>query len=124
MRKFCYFIKPLKILSFLMVFFIYTQKSEAQVSKPHFVINNAVDTIEVQLYYNILKEFDFDEYRYFDQRRTIKFTNSNITIDLYSAKELLDIYQKPVSPFTIMNNVAIKEISFFLNGGKVQIVTL
>lgn len=112
-----------KIIFAGFLFFFLFQKVSAQNIKPHYVIKNASDKLEVQKYNNLLKKFVFDQYRFYDKRRTIKFTNSNITVELFSAKELLEIYQKQISPFTIMDTIAKKEIAFYLNGGKIQIVT-
>ena len=92
--------------------------------KPHYIVNNPGDAKETSSYYDLLSNFNLDEYRFLDKRRTIKFVNSDVTVDLYSAKEMLDIYGKPISPLTIMDNVPKKNIAFFLYGGKIQIVTL
>ena len=113
-----------KTIFVLFLFIAITKSSFAQGSKPHYVVNNPGDAKETAGYYDLLSNFDFDQYRFYDKRRTIKFVNNNVTVDLYSAKELLETYQKPVSPFTIMDNVPKKDIAFFLNGGKIQLVTL
>ncbi|CAN5416378.1 hypothetical protein BH10BAC1_BH10BAC1_03360 [soil metagenome] len=113
-----------KTIFMLFLFFALSNSSFAQGSKPHFLVNNTGDAKETASYYDLLSNFNLDEYRFYDKRRTIKFVNSNVTVELYSAKELLEIYQKPISPFTIMDNIAKKDISFYLNGGKIQIVTL
>lgn len=118
------FQQSVKTIIILFSFFAFSQSTFAQGSKPHYVINNAVDAKDLANYYDILKDFDFDEYRFYDKRRTIKFVKSNVTVDLYSAKELLDIYQKPISPLTIMDNVAKTTVSFLLYAGKVQIITV
>ena len=94
----------------------------AQTAKPHFIIHTSA-TQDIPNYEYALKDFDFDSYRFYDKRRIIKFTNSDATIELYSAKELLDIYGKPVSPFTLMDNKPKKEIEFYFfpSEGKVKI---
>lgn len=112
-----------KIIFAGFLFFISFQKASAQNIKPHYIIKNASGGLEVQKYNDLLKDFVFDQYRFYDKRRTIKFTNSDVTVELFSAKELLEIYQKQISPFTIMDTIAKKEIAFYLYGGKIQIVT-
>ena len=110
----------------LVLFFAFSKIGFSQDAKvkQHYVINNAADAKEATSYSELLSNFDFDQYRFYDQRRTIKFIKSNITIELFSAKELLDTYGKTVSPFTIMDNIHSKEIAFIMNGGKAQIVTI
>jgi hypothetical protein len=93
------------------LFFVFSHNLSAQ-SKPHFVINNAGSPQAAADYAAAIKDFDFDAYRFYDQRRTIKFAESNVTIELYSAKELLDLYGKPLSPLTLMNNKPTKLIEF------------
>lgn len=113
-----------KTIFILFLFIALTKSSLGQGSKPHYVVNNPGDSKETASYYDLLNNFDFDPYRFYDKRRTIKFINNNITVDLYSAKEMLDKYGKLISPVTIMDNTPKKDIAFFLNGGKIQIVTL
>lgn len=103
-------------------FFAFQSFSFAQGSKPHYVVNNA--GTETAKYYQLLDNFNFDQYRLLDKRRTVKFMNSAITVDLYSAQELKDTYQKAISPLTIMDNTIKNDIIFLMNGGKVQIVPL
>lgn len=114
-------LKAIFIIAFISVF---AKTISAQNAKPHYVVNNTSSAQETANYINLFKDFNFDQYRFYDKRRIITFIKSNVTVELYSAKELLEIYQKPISPFTIMDNVAKKEIAFLMNGGKVQIVTI
>lgn len=116
----------LKTIFVLFLFFAFTKTSFSQEgkTKAHYVVNNAADAKETVSYTELLSQFNFEQYRFYDKRRTIKFINNNITVDLFSAKELLEVYGKPISPLTIMDNIPKKDIAFLLNGGKVQIVTV
>ena len=107
----------------ILLFAAFTKSGNAQTAKPHFIIHNPGNTDDNPNYEYALKDFDFDSYRFYDKRRIIKFTNTDVTIELYSAKELLDIYQKPISPFTLMDNKPKKEIEFYFypSQGKVKI---
>jgi hypothetical protein len=96
----------------------------AQGTKPHYLVNNAVDAKETETYYDLLSNFNFDQYRFYDKRRTITFVKSAITVELYSAKELLETYQKSISPLTIMDNIPQTDIAFLMYAGKVQIVKI
>jgi hypothetical protein len=113
-----------KALFTLAFMFIFQYTIFAQNGKNHFVINNPDKPAETQIYYDALREFDFASYRFYDKRRIIKFVNSNVTLELYSAKELLDTYQKPINPSTLMDNVPKKDIAFLMTGGKIQVVSL
>jgi hypothetical protein len=107
-----------------LLFLVFIQQAAAQNAKPHYVVNNTANAQEAAQYTDLLKDFDFDQYRFYDKRRTIHVLNSNITVDLYSAKELLDIYAKPVSPLTIMDNNPKDDIAFLMYSGKLRIVTV
>ncbi|MFL5762293.1 MAG: hypothetical protein ACJ77K_00015 [Bacteroidia bacterium] len=96
---------------------------KAQGAKPHYAINNA-SADEANKYTELLKDFNLDGYRCYDKRRTIHFLNSNASVDLYSAKELLDTYGKAISPLTIMDNTPKQDIAFLVVSGKIQIVTI
>lgn len=95
----------------------------AQTSKNHFVILNGGSSEETAKYYNALKNFDFEQYRFIDKRRTIKFTNTDAKIELFSAKELLNLFQRQIHPLNISDNIAKKEIEFyyFPEAGKVKL---
>ncbi len=112
-----------KVILILILLTAFSKPVAAQNAKPHFIVHNPGNTEEIPNYEYALKEFDFDQYRFYDKRRIIKFANSEATIELYSAKELLDLYQKPISPFTLMDNKPKKEIEFYFfpSEGKVKI---
>lgn len=113
---------PKAILSIVFIVSLLSN-GHAQTAKPHFVIHNPGNVADNAKYEYALKEFDFDSYRFYSKRRILKFTNTDVTIELYSAKELLEMYQKPISPFTIMDDTPKKEIEFYFypSQGKVKI---
>ena len=113
-----------KAIIILFLLFSITKTISAQSGKAHYVINNPDNVVQTSIYETAFKDFDFASYRFYDKRRVIKFVNSTTTIELYSAKELLELYQKPINPSTIMDNTPKKDIAFVLYGGKVQVVTL
>ncbi len=113
-----------RTIFFLFLFLIIDVTAFAQGAKPHYVVNNAGDAKATENYYYLLSNFSFDQYRFFDKRRTITFIKSAVTVELYSAKELLETYQKPISPLTIMDNIPKTDIAFLMNAGKVQIVKI
>jgi hypothetical protein len=119
----------MKHINYLTVAFVFllmitiNNKLFSQNAKPHYIIQNGGSPEETLKYSNALKDFDFEQYRFYNKRRIIKFTNSNATIELFSAKELLDLYQRPVHPFNIMNDIPTNDIEFlyFPTEGKVKI---
>jgi len=113
-----------RTIFFLFLVLIIDVTAFAQGAKPHYVVNNAGDAKETENYYYLLSNFNFDQYRFYDKRRTITFVKSAVTVELYSAKELLETYQKPISPLTIMDNIPQTDIAFLMNAGKVQIVKI
>jgi hypothetical protein len=108
---------------FFLLLLSFSNRAISQTSKQHFIIQNAGSPEETIKYTNALKDFDFEQYRFYSKRRIIKFSNTNAVIELLSAKELLDLYQRPIHPFNIMNNTPSKEIEFyyFSDSGKVKI---
>jgi hypothetical protein len=106
-------IKKYYLRSFFILFILScSQIGLAQITKPHFEIKNAKDQKESTAFYNAVKDVNFEEYRFYSERRVIRFVNSPVTIELFSAKELLDMYQRPVHELNILNNKAKKEIEF------------
>lgn len=102
-------------LTFLMSsFFVYGQVDSPPLSKEHFIFhkNGADIDVEKLTKYIYSGYFDLDPYRFYDKRRIIEIDHAGATIELYSAKELFDIYGKIVSDFTIMPGAPFKEIYF------------
>jgi hypothetical protein len=101
-------------LGFVFLFLIFLgNKSFSQTTKAHFVILNGGSAENTERYYNAVKNFDFEQYRFVDKRRVIKFTNTEVKIELFSARELLDLYHREIHPSNIKNNIADKEIEFY-----------
>lgn len=101
---------------FMSSFFVYGQSEPLTKSKEHYIIHQngaTIDVVKLTTYLNT-GFFNLDEYRFYDKRRIIQFEGTTATIELYSAKELFDIYGKEVSPFTIMPNSEFKEVYFAL----------
>jgi len=99
---------------FMSSFFVYGQSESSVKSKEHFIIHQNGANIDVEKLNSYLNTgfFNLDEYRFYDKRRVIQFEGTTATIELYSAKELLEIYEKPVAESTIMPGASFKEISF------------
>ena len=95
-------------------FFVYGQSESSIKSKEHFIIHQNGANIDVEKLTSYLNTgyFNLDEYRFYDKRRIIQFEGTTATIELYSAKELLEIYGKPVAESTIMSGTTFKDITF------------
>jgi len=84
--------------------------------KEHFIIHaNGADTNVIKYEEALVAYSQMDVFRFYDKRRVIQFVNSSITVELYSAKELLEKYGKEIPPHTIMPNQEYKEINFDLS---------
>lgn len=75
----------------------------AQTSKKeHFIIHQLDNSVNISKYEQASESYgQLDQYRLYDKRRTIFFTDAKASIELYSAKELLELYGKEISPLTI-----------------------
>jgi len=65
--------------------------------------NSNISQSELVIYKRALLEFSqLDEFRFLNERRTILFEKNQITVELFSANELVEKFGKEVSPFTIL----------------------
>lgn len=94
--------KKFFVLAFMLcVTFLVAQTS----SKVHFIIHKIDNSADVSRYETAAQMWGkLDEFRFYDKRRTIYFTDMKASIELYSAKELYMLYGKEVSPATIKSN--------------------
>ena len=66
---------------------------------------------------------ELDQFRFLNQRRTIKFSGTNVSIELFSANELLADYGKVIAPSTIIPGTFYKPVDFMItNNDKVLTV--
>jgi hypothetical protein len=95
-------------------FFVYGQTETTVKSKEHYIIHQNGSKIDVEKLTSYLNTgfFNLDEFRFYDKRRIIEFEGTTATIELYSAKELFEIYGKHVAESTIMPGTTFKEITF------------
>jgi hypothetical protein len=115
-------LSSLKTLLILFLMAFATSRVFAQTTKPHFEIRNAGSSEEQAKYYSALKDFDFEKYRFIEKRRVIGISNSDVTIELYSAKELLLLYNREVHPDNLKTGQPVNEIRFlyFPQEGKIK----
>lgn len=101
----------LSSLALLLGSFLFAQ---TPVSKKHFIIHKNASDIDVEKYASAANSgfINLDAYRFYDKRRIINFTGTDATIELYSAKEMLEKYGKVIPAETIMPDQAFKEITF------------
>lgn len=84
-------------------------------AKSHYIIHNPDPNIPISAYQEAIEKKDLDSFRFYDTRRTIKIADSQTTIEIFSAKELLDLYGKPISPFTIKDPSKATNIEFIFS---------
>jgi hypothetical protein len=74
-------------------------------SKKHFIIHRIDNTTDITKYQEAASAWgQLDAFRFMDKRRTINFTDGKASIELYSAKELLEMYGKHISDLTITSD--------------------
>ena len=95
-------------------------QTQTKVKKIHFIIHTDNPNDNIAKYENAINNYGkLDEFRFYSARRTIQFQNTTAWIELYSAKELLDLYGKKISPFTIKDGQKYQDIEFaFTMDGK------
>jgi hypothetical protein len=57
---------------------------------------------------------ELDQFRFLDQRRTINFSGADVSIELFSANELLALFGKEISPLTIMPGTIYRPVDFMV----------
>lgn len=83
--------------------------------KKHYNLSSSSENEDLSLYEQALNNYsEFDQFRFLNNRRTIKFSGSNISIELYSANELLAQYGKEIAPSTIMSGTFYKPVDFMI----------
>ena len=81
--------------------------------KRHFKFHFYETNLDTAAYYKAAYYFyRFDNYRFYGSRRIIYFANKEASIELYSAKELVDKYGKRISPLTIKDEINFPKIEF------------
>jgi hypothetical protein len=90
-------------------------QDQTVVMKKHYELLSSVENEDLTLYQQALSNYsELDQFRFLNNRRTIKFSGSNVSIELYSANELLTDYGKQVAPLTIMPNTFYKPVEFMI----------
>lgn len=104
-----------KFILIIFVSFLFFTAFAQESKKEHFIIHSTDSSIDIDKFYFAVDNWGhINEYRFYEKRRTISFMDEGVTLELYSAKELLELYGKQISPVTIMPLDEYKEISFAL----------
>jgi hypothetical protein len=83
--------------------------------KKHYNITSSFENEDFTLYEQALNNYsELDQFRFLNQRRTIKFSGTNVSIELFSANELLADYGKEIAPLTIMPGTFYKPVDFMI----------
>lgn len=110
-----------KILVFLALMFCFSLTSnllaqdQVEVMKKHYNIFSSNENEDLTLFEQALTNYsELDQFRFLNQRRTIKFSGTNVSIELFSANELLTDYGKVIAPLTIMPGTFYKPLDFMI----------
>jgi hypothetical protein len=110
-----------KILVFFALIFCFSLTSnllsqdQVKVMKKHYNIFSSNENEDLTLFEQALTNYsELDQFRFLNQRRTIKFSGTNVSIELFSANELLTDYGKVIAPLTIMPGTFYKPVDFMI----------
>lgn len=102
------------ILSILVSSNSHAQDQQVFVKK-HYILNSEDVNADFTLYEQAITNFsELDQFRFLNQRRTIKFSGTNVSIELFSANELQSEYGKEIAPLTIMPGTFYKPVDFMI----------
>lgn len=104
------------------------QETEAEVSdlqnfihKKHFDFHFHDLSIDTMQYYKAAYYFTrFNNYRFFDKRRVINFSDRKASIELYSVKEIEMLYGKKLKTFVPKESKLYPEIEFVFSNGMIK----
>ncbi len=108
---------------FALIFLLlgYCGLAQEKASKIHYRIIN--EDLEFSLKYEkALEHTSLDNLRYLDSRRQIQIEGTKISVELFSAKELLTSYGKPISPLTVKKSSVLEPIKFKLAPSKYSLL--
>src|SRR6185312_10743866 len=92
----------------------YFSTAQQTVQKTHYrIINEGFDF--TLTYEKALEHTQLDNLRYLDSRRQIPVEGTKISIELFSAQELLEKYGKPISPLTATKSSVLAPVKFKLS---------
>ena len=90
-------------------------QDQVEVMKKHYNIFSSNENEDLTLFEQALTNYsELDQFRFLNQRRTIKFSGTNVSIELFSANELLTDYGKVIAPLTIMPGTFYKPLDFMI----------
>ena len=111
------------ILIISLVFLSFLSLSQ-NTTKIHFLIDNTTNAQEFEMLQKAANKYSsFSELRFLNERRTIEIIGSDATIILYSANELFELYNKPISSATIQINSTFDNVMFSLTDSKAPVFT-
>jgi hypothetical protein len=110
-----------KILVFFALIFCFSLTSnllaqdQVVAMKKHYNIFSSIENEDLTLFEQALTNYsELDQFRFLNQRRTIKFSGTNVSIELFSANELLLDYGKDIAPLTIIPGTFYKPVDFMI----------
>jgi hypothetical protein len=90
-------------------------QDQTVVMKKHYELSSSIENEDFTFHEQALSNYsELDQFRFLNNRRTIKFSGSNVSIELYSANELLADYGKEIAPLTIMPGTFYKPVDFMI----------
>ena len=82
--------------------------------KEHYRLLNPMSEFSLN-YEKALTRASFDTLRFVSQRRQIQIEGTTMSVELYSAKELQEIYKQPIHPLNITDASKAKKVKLKMN---------
>src|ERR1700757_156321 len=105
-----------------LLLFGYCGIAQQTAQKNHYRIINENSEFSLN-YEKALAHTQLDNLRYLDSRRQIPVEGTKISIELFSAQELLENYGKPISPLTARKLSVVEPIKFKLSSNNYSLLT-
>jgi hypothetical protein len=103
------------ILTSLIFTSIVSAQNQQVTIKKHYELSSTEANKDFTEFEQSINNFgELDQFRFLNQRRTINFSGSNVSIELFSASELLTLFGKEISPLTIMPGTFYKPVDFMI----------
>lgn len=122
----------IKTVLFSLITFFFCSLTKAQVAqiaveKKHYSLKSSDSMLDLTPFEMALNSsINLDEFRLIDKQRVIYFERNSVSVELFSATELLEKYGKQISQYTIKNESEMIPVVFQLKefNGKYSIEPL
>lgn len=102
------------LISFVLKSNVSAQNQQINIKKHYELSSTEANKDFTEFEQSINNYGELDQFRFLDQRRTINFSGADVSIELFSANELLTLFGKEISPLTIMPGTIYRPVDFMV----------